>query len=103
MSTKESADSSYENCAADKRCRSDVQPLFGGSCPLLRARSVLLLPTSRRAQREDQSRERPPSRQIDGNSLVPRSAAIQPARWRGQGRETPQACKLLARRVVLPH
>jgi len=44
MSTKESADSSYENCAADKRCRSDVQPLFGGSCPLLRARSACYFP-----------------------------------------------------------
>jgi hypothetical protein len=33
MSTTESADSFYENGAADKRCRSDAQPLFGGSCP----------------------------------------------------------------------
>ncbi len=33
MNTTKSADSSYKNCAADKRCRSNVQPLFGGSYP----------------------------------------------------------------------
>jgi len=43
MSTKKSADFSYESCATDERCRSDAQPLFGGILSALRARSVLLL------------------------------------------------------------